>query len=246
MEVHHHHRRSNKPRKKKEYLFDFLIIFVAITGSFFAENLREHFVDRHKEKVYMVSMLQDLKSDSTSLGIIIQQNNEQIKGLDSLLDVIKNNIVGKSIKQFYHLDLKYSLDYTGFNPVNRTIKQLMNTGGLGLIKVKAVSDGIVGYDNALNAVLTHGELLGSQFARTINMQSEIIDFLALKKIQLGSSVFELKKYPALLSANKKTINSYYFNITIFKGAITGYTKRLEALKEQATSLCKLIQKEYNL
>ena len=52
MEIHHHPKHSEKPRKYKEYVFEFLVIFVAITGSFFAENLREHFVDSHKEKEY--------------------------------------------------------------------------------------------------------------------------------------------------------------------------------------------------
>ena len=130
MEIHHKLKHSKKPRKSKEYLFEFLTIFVAITGSFFAENLREHIVDRHKEKVYMESMLQDLKTDSINLISVIEQNRAQIKGLDSLLKVMNNNLVGNEIKQFYSFDLKYTLNYNAFNPIIRTISQLMNTGGL--------------------------------------------------------------------------------------------------------------------
>ena len=175
MEIPHRLKHSKKARKSKEYLFEFLIIFVAITGSYFAENLREHFVDRHKVKVYMESMLQDLKSDSANLVRVIELNREQIKGLDSLLNLMNNKLGNKEIKQFYKLDLKYALNYNAFNPITSTISQLMNTGGLGLVKVKAVSDGIVGYDNAKNSILKQAELLETRFTKIIDQQTEIID-----------------------------------------------------------------------
>ena len=97
MEIPHHLKHSKKARKNKEYLFEFLIIFVAITGSYFAENLREHFVDRHKEKEYMESMLQDLRSDSANLVRVIELNKEQIKGLDSLLNLMNNKLENNEI-----------------------------------------------------------------------------------------------------------------------------------------------------
>ena len=246
MEIPHHIKHSKKARKKREYLFEFLIIFIAITGSYLAENLREHFVDRHKEKVFMESMLQDLKSDSANLVRVIELNREQIKGLDSLLNLMYNKLGSKEIKQFYNYDLKYALNYNSFNPVNRTIIQLMNTGGLGLIEVKAVSDGIVGYDNFKNAILKRAELMESQFTKIVEHQTEIIDYLSIMKLRKGSPASQLKKYPVLLTTDKKTIHAYYFNITVFKASINEYTQKTDELLKQATSLIQLIQKEYNL
>ena len=246
MEIHHKLKHSKKPRKSKEYLFEFLTIFVAITGSFFAENLREHIVDRHKEKVYMESMLQDLKTDSINLISVIEQNRAQIKGLDSLLKVMNNNLVGNEIKQFYSFDLKYTLNYNAFNPIIRTISQLMNTGGLGLIKVKAVADGIVGYDNAENSILNQAELLETQFTKIIDQQAGIIDLLAIMKPRPRLSTSQLKEYPKLLTNDRKTIHAYYFHLIIYKGSINAYTQRLNGLLNQATFLIQLIQKEYNL
>jgi len=246
METPHHIKHSKKVRNNKEYLFEFLIIFVAITGSYLAENLREHFVDRHKEKVYMESMLQDLKSDSANLVRVIELNKEQIKGLDSLLNLMNNKLGSNEIKQFYNFDVKYALNYNAFNPINRTIIQLMNTGGLGLIKVKAASDGIVGYDNLKNSILKQADLLETRFTKIIDQQTEIIDFLSIIKSRKGSSTFQLKEYPILITTDIKTMHSYYFNITVFKGSINVYTQKTEELLKQATSLILLIQKEYNL
>ncbi len=51
MEVHHH---PNVEKKGiKEYFLEFLMIFLAVTLGFFAENIREKITDRAIEKEYM-------------------------------------------------------------------------------------------------------------------------------------------------------------------------------------------------
>ncbi|MEO6838300.1 MAG: hypothetical protein ABI185_07915 [Ginsengibacter sp.] len=52
MEVHHHPDIHHKPKKWKEYFLEFLMIFLAVTLGFFAENIRKHTTDRAKEKQY--------------------------------------------------------------------------------------------------------------------------------------------------------------------------------------------------
>jgi hypothetical protein len=245
MEVHYHPKHSGKPRINKEYLFEFLVIFIAITGSFFAENLREHFIDKHKEKEYMESMLQDLKTDTTNINNIVLKNNEQIKGIDSLLGIMVNETY-VSNKLFYHYDLTYTSSYNGFIPVMRTISQLMNTGGLGLVRVKPVSDGIVDYSVSVSGVVKQGELLDTRFIRSLEQKTEIIDLLSLKKLHPGSSPLKAKDYPPLLSTDKKKIHAYYFNISILRGTISAYSARLKTLNGEASSLIQLIQHQYKL
>ncbi len=48
MEVHHHPHVEKK--NFKEYFLEFLMIFLAVTLGFFAENVREHIGDASKEK----------------------------------------------------------------------------------------------------------------------------------------------------------------------------------------------------
>ncbi|HEY4785985.1 MAG TPA: hypothetical protein VIH57_08045 [Bacteroidales bacterium] len=246
MEVHHHPKHSDKPRKYKEYLFEFLVIFIAIIGSFFAENIREHNIERHREKEYMRSMLQDLRTDSANLTSIIAKNKQQISGLDSLLGVMNNKLTGEELKQFYILDLKYTLNYNALNPVNRTISQLMNTGGLSLIKKKNVSDGIVGYNEVILVVLKQTELLENRFTKILDQQSDIVDLQEIVRLKHGSPIQQLTEFPDLLTSDKKTLHSYYFNIISFKGAIDAYTQRLREVLKQNMMLFELIRKEYRL
>jgi hypothetical protein len=246
MEIHHHPKHSDKTRNYKEYLFEFLVIFIAIIGSFFAENLREHYIDRHKEKEYMISMLLDLKAESLRLKNVLDKNNAQKKGLDSLLTIMNNVLTGNEKNEFYYFNFKYASDYTAFTSVDRTLNQLMNTGGLSLIKDMAVSDGIVIYSNGIKGTLNQVALLETRYQKILDQQKDIVDIQAVMKLIHGSSILKLKEYPDLLATDKKTINAYYFDVAVFRGAIVGYTQRLDDLMEQNTFLIQLIQNEYRL
>ena len=62
MEVHHHPKVEKK--NFKEYFLEFLMIFLAVTLGFFAENIREKISDERQVRQYIESMLRDLKSDT--------------------------------------------------------------------------------------------------------------------------------------------------------------------------------------
>lgn len=76
MEVHHHPDLHHKPKKWKEYFLEFLMIFLAVTMGFIAENVREHFVEKRHEKGYMLSLLRDLEHDTTGINIAVPVNME--------------------------------------------------------------------------------------------------------------------------------------------------------------------------
>ncbi len=62
MEVHHPHKHIHHDKKWKEYALEFLMIFLAVSLSFFAENIREKITDHKMAKVYAAAMLDDLKA----------------------------------------------------------------------------------------------------------------------------------------------------------------------------------------
>src|SRR5437762_13179198 len=81
MEVHAHSHTSDpdpstssghRGRKKwTHYLWEFLMLFLAVFCGFLAENIREHSVEGRKEKEYIKSIIEDLKTDSSNLNFII-------------------------------------------------------------------------------------------------------------------------------------------------------------------------------
>ena len=78
MEVHHHPDLHHKPKKWKEYFLEFLMIFLAVTMGFFAENIREAYNDKENIHQLTVSLMNDLKIDTTHLTELIQKNNRKI------------------------------------------------------------------------------------------------------------------------------------------------------------------------
>jgi len=56
MEVHHHPDLHHKPKPWKEYLLEYLMIFLAVMTGFFAESYREHLSDKSKEKEYLLAL----------------------------------------------------------------------------------------------------------------------------------------------------------------------------------------------
>lgn len=88
MEIFHPHKIHHN-RKIKDYIFEFIMLFMAITGGFFMENKREQMVERHKEREYIVSMIRDVQQDTATIQNIIKRNNTHLIGLDSLLDMLE-------------------------------------------------------------------------------------------------------------------------------------------------------------
>jgi len=72
MEVHHHPQVGKK--NFKEYFLEFIMIFLAVTLGFLAENIRERISDHSREKDYIVSIIQDMQKDSASLTNYIYKN----------------------------------------------------------------------------------------------------------------------------------------------------------------------------
>ena len=78
----HHPDLHHKKKNWKEYLLEFVMIFLAVTLGFFAENIQEHFYDEGKTKVFATSLYQDFKADSVSLVQLINYTNEKITTID--------------------------------------------------------------------------------------------------------------------------------------------------------------------
>src|SRR6476620_1721202 len=88
MEVHSH---THTERKKfRHYLWEFLMLFLAVFCGFLAENFREHTVDHHREKQYMVSLVRDVQLDIESMNQALASRKTLINYYDSLVLLLKH------------------------------------------------------------------------------------------------------------------------------------------------------------
>src|SRR5579863_2215121 len=85
MEVHHHPKLNHEKKAWKEYLLEGLMIFLAVTMGFFAEQIREHHAEKERLHNYFASMVLDIQSNITALDSAISENSKMVSKYDSIV-----------------------------------------------------------------------------------------------------------------------------------------------------------------
>ena len=155
MEVHAHaHPSTGLGHQKKwtHYLWEFLMLFLAVFCGFLAELQLEHKVEKSREKQYMKSMVEDLKADTAMLIKNISQRQEKIMMIDSLAKLLTSSSVNKRGNDIYYYGRSISPP-TNIFPNDGTIQQLKSSGNLRLIHNTTISNGIMAYDQKMRTVL---------------------------------------------------------------------------------------------
>ena len=150
MEVHHH---PNVEKKNfKEYFLEFLMIFLAVTMGFIAENFRESISDRAKEKEYIVSIKKDLQQDTTALNIWIPTVFKSVYDFDTLIALLEIPGINPRGGDLYYY-ARLSTRSRVFSANNNTITELKNSGNFRLIGNKQIIDGLINFQKVIDSYL---------------------------------------------------------------------------------------------
>jgi hypothetical protein len=149
MEVHHPHHPTHK-KKWSEYILEFFMLFVAVTLGFFAENIREHYVEKHKAIVNVQNLYKDLKTDSIVFSYMLKVREKQ----DSCFQIISGLYDQKKIEQdISTLYVAQSFLAMRIMPFVSTmaLDQLKSSGALNYIEDETLKQEIQLYaNNAVN------------------------------------------------------------------------------------------------
>lgn len=140
MEVHHHPQLEHKPKPWKEYLLEGLMIFLAVTMGFFAENLREHISDSTREKEFAKALYTELRDDSAVAASKLQMRLAKNRELDFLYAYFKDSSLTVLPKRFYpsYTYGLYLINRYAFEPKDGILSQLRNSGSLRYFKSVAL------------------------------------------------------------------------------------------------------------
>ena len=248
MEVHAH---THTPRKKwTHYFWEFLMLFLAVFCGFMAENIREHQIERKREKQYIQSLLQDLKQDTTFLNFALGLHDKGCKMIDTLILLLKSKDRNQSAGKIYFLARSIPFNDIPIVILDKTFDQLKSSGTLRLIHNVSILDSISAYYGFYKFM--------SQAALPMEARNRQELFLGLEKL-FDMKVFQDMAHsenplvpefplsePTLLSNDEGIINSvcarYHFMYSTRK-VIQNETKRLNAA---AKRLIMLLKKEYHL
>jgi hypothetical protein len=155
MEVHHHHHPveaiSHKSNRKlwKHYVWEFLMLFLAVFCGFLAENQREHYIEHQRAREYARSLLSDLVSDTATLAGNINSLKEIINSQEKMLALMRQDDTAHVPGAALYYYASKSEGGTFFSVKTATLEQLKNSGSLRYFKKFDLVKKINEYDQAL-------------------------------------------------------------------------------------------------
>jgi hypothetical protein len=246
MEVHHH--TSVNGKKWFHYLWEFLMLFLAVFCGFLAENLREHFVEKKREYQYVQSLIKDIEIQVINIDTIIKSYQNQLPQLDSLFYYFPELLKGTT-SDFLRNYSVISDGYIDFYYIDRTMQQLKNSGGLRLISNRAVSDSIVNYDVRIRDFLSEQDHIYEDYWKEIwSSQKKIFDYFkidSLEKINQQVKI-ENKKSGVLLTNDRQQLVGFYSLLKELKDNISYEVYAIQELKNTGLRLIEFLKKEYGL
>jgi len=236
METHAYHLHNAPGKKIWHYFFEFLMLFLAVFCGFIAENWREQLREHHREKEFIGSIVEDIKSDTLQSDKTLVQLRSLHSGIDSVLILLSSPEIEDNSNKAYRLWTK-NLGLEVFVSNDRTIQQLLSNGELRLIRNKAVSDRIMMYEQTLKKYYTQSDLM---YGAVVNMTSytQVFDFVNLDKNR-NISV-------PLTEQGKKSLNEAYARLQLWNRGLMGLISWLEEVHAEGAALLPFIQKEYRL
>jgi hypothetical protein len=256
MEVHHH---SHTPRQKRgHYFWEFFMLFLAVTMGFFVENIREHYVERHRVKQYARSLVHDLAADTNMIRYHINRMKLFIRMTDSLSSYLKGRKL-EDINNFEMFALSSIDRYPPYIWSRATIEQIQNSGSLRYFPLDIVRQ-IAAYSalsHHLDDDFANDEQMGNEAA---SRRNELIDMDYAADLWMGlrnniDSVRRTADYQALKSTDQTSLlTNNLNNIKIFlndrlnmrKHMIIRSDEELTELLDRANQLIAALCKEYKI
>ena len=244
MEVHHHPQLH--PKRWKEYFLEFLMIFLAVIMGFFAENIRERIANKEKEKHYIRSLTEDIKSDTAQLNNYIQFTTNVRQYCDTLQFIISHTNVFKNSDSFYTYSRELAR-YIRFYPADRTIAQLKN-GNMQLIRNWNVSNAISEYYSKIKFMEEVDQELNDEEQIYRRYLIATLDLSSYDKLNRPGSYMDndvqTHGNPAFISPDAGKIKIMYNEAFTLKAFLYNCGRNATELMKEASNLLALLNKEY--
>ena len=243
MEVHHH---SHHPKKWKEYITEFVMLFLAVSLGFMAENIREHQIEKHREIAYLQNVHEDLKLDLINIDNVLISNTIRLQAMDTLFTIINNNTITNEDVYYYIRNL--ALRAT-FESSHVGLDQIKSAGGLRMVKNPEIISGIQEYERALDALdklenVRERTLEQARFKMAVVFEPSISYEMLVGQGQGIMRFNRPNKADAILQNNKQAVKELLNLVTFGLNSNKYLNTNLEKLKKIGQKLDSAIVKEY--
>lgn len=256
MEVHHHsHAHGNK--NWKSYFWEFLMLFLAVFCGFLAENFREHQVEKNRGKQYMLSLYEDLKTDTTRVNEMLLYDDDKIAALNDMEACYDSIFMNQLSTQCMGKIVLHSRANRAFAITDRTITQLANAGGFRILN-KEDADSVLSYVNTFKEYQDfQATIFQSSQDNVRNTLNELANFKSVKPLlQLPGSSYGtttstitpdmIPHGPLLFSNDKFLLNKWFNQLSVYLRITKRQRQQLSDIKGKASSLIRYCKNKYHL
>lgn len=260
MEVHHHghvHHQS----KWKEYIFQFLMLFLAVFCGFLAEYQLEHYIEKERSEELAKTLFEELKSDSVTLHASVNNRINKEEHLRYVANYFKDSNMTVLPKAFYprFTWALFMTTYVLFEPKDGILEQLKNSGSLRYFRnieiQKAVGDFSVAVNNlrirsereaSLSSTINRDFIIkhyDNQFIDKITNNGKKNNIESLKDYELSTNII-----PASILHSKEIDREGVANYFIYYAVVIRSTRQgqMHAYEVASTKLMKLLREDYHL
>ncbi len=252
MEVHNH---THTTRKKwTHYLWEFLMLFLAVFCGFLAENIREHQVEKHRGKQYILSLYEDLKSDTARFNEMVTYDEEKMAALATIYNCYDTVFRDLRSTSCMGILLKNSRSNRGFVVTDRTLKQLANAGGYRLLN-KGDADSIINYENMYKDYLDFQATVFQQAQDNVrNTMNLMANFKTIAPLQLTTASMSKTadttssrlSGPLLFTKDSVLVNKWFNELGVYLRTTNGQRNFMVHLKNKAVGLIVFYKEKYHL
>ena len=249
MEVHHHAHDPAAPHHKKNwksYFWEFLMLFLAVFCGFLAEYQLEHVIENSREKQFIKSYIEDLKTDTASISSNLVYQEIRKQQLDSMMKFLETQTIKGNESELYYLG-RLLIRTRRFQTSDRTITQLKNSGALRLIRNEQAADSIISYQKLVETIL--GNIADERDERrdVDPLMSLIFDpYVFDKMLDDNNIIHKPAGNPPLRSYDASLHKDLAYRIHQLKGSNRILDTRLTQLREKAAGIIRFLQKAYHL
>ena len=178
--------------KKKWYVYfiDFIMLFVAVTLGFLAENVRDQQTDKNREISYLKNVHEDLLVDINRFEFVMSANNWRLLMLDSLHMEI--NKVSPDLPSLYYYIRNLAVRTT-FESSHLGLDQIKASGGFRLIQNAKIIAGIQDYERRLNSAMKLEEIRERTLEQARFKMAVVFDAGTLYQMTKNQSMFKGEK-----------------------------------------------------
>ena len=245
MEVHAH---THTARKKwTHYLWEFLMLFLAVFCGFLAEYQLEHKIEKDKELQYIKSMYEDLKENGKMLSQVLIFQRNRIDMMDSMINMLNDptRIRGKEGLLYYFARMSPRLQTLTVN--NRTFEQLKNSGSFRLIRKIETSNRIMAYYENIPLIRQIEGLYFGEFDHYKIIASQVFDPAIFTSMEMkNGEIARTVQNPTLQSYDPGLIKQLSLFAVYMNGSGRGIIQQVAELKQKGEAMIDYLQREYHL